>query len=116
MSQGQVAGMVVGFLVVFAVCIGLFIAEFGVGLVFTIVVGLTLGLSVGLTRNTWAPLPKEACGTNSADFHLCDYNAACSGTKKKCVCNKGYVGDGTNCRSSSSSCSVYFCVALVTLL
>jgi hypothetical protein len=82
MSQGQVAGMAVGFLVVFAVCIGLFIAEFGVGLVFTIVVGLTLGLSVGLTRNTWAPLPKEACGTNSADFHLCDYNAACSGTKK----------------------------------
>ena len=83
MSQGQVAGMAVGFLVVFAVAAACCFSA--PGCVFTIILGLTLGLSVGLTRNTWAPLPKVACGANSSSLHLCDYNAACTGAQ--CVCN-----------------------------
>ena len=119
MSQGQVAGMAIGFLVVFVVAVALCICEPGIGFFFTIILGLTLGLSVGLTRNTWAPLPKVACGANSSSLHLCDYNAACTGAQ--CVCNSDYVGDGTSCLfkpppSSSSSIMSHFCAASVIIL
>jgi hypothetical protein len=124
MTMGQVAGMAMGTICVLAVAIGFAACcggeEQDVCFVFWIIIlGLSFGLSVGLTRNTWAPLPKVACGADSAALHLCDYNAACTGTT--CVCNSDYVGDGTNCLfkpppSSSSSILGHFCAASVIIL
>jgi serine/threonine protein kinase len=125
MTMGQVAGMVIGtpFVLLlascFTVCCGGKNCTEACFVVWMIILGLSVGLSVGLTHRTWAPLPKVACGADSAALHLCDYNAACTGTK--CVCNSDYAGDGTNCLfkpppSASSSIISHFCTASIIIL
>jgi hypothetical protein len=109
MSQSQVSGLVVGC----SLFAGLYIlpcrlvyhnpkalALFVAGFVVNV---LVIGLATGLTRNQWAPTPKAFCGRSSADFALCDYNAAC--VNNRCICNRDYVGNGITCRDDSDSSS-----------
>jgi hypothetical protein len=121
MSQGQVSGVVLGCLAYAATTLGILgrvyhhkkrLLIVGVVVLFSV---LVIGLSTGLTKNQWAPTPKVFCGKSSADFVLCDYNAAC--VSNSCVCNRDYVGDGITCRdpdsdSSSSSTGLLFLILM----
>jgi hypothetical protein len=106
MSQGQVAGVAVGVLVCVAVWIVFVMvpsneeirifAFFGSPFVFALLFGLVFGLG----SSKFFPVPKAACGSSSADYKLCDFNAQCMGGA--CVCNAGFHGSGISCSDAQA--------------
>jgi hypothetical protein len=71
-----------------------------------------LSLSLSLCLRPWG---SAGTGRQQSLMAACDANARCLGGG--CVCNAGYVGDGTTCsrtrpRSSACACVPYQCVRM----
>jgi hypothetical protein len=111
MSIGDVAGVSIGSIVTFGlVAVLLFLrnlgSEFRAGtcqnkLLFCMFIVGVLSCAtivvIASESRTLFPTPKQACGSSSADYVLCDLNAKCF--EKKCICSDGYSGDGLVCNA-----------------